>query len=473
MTLSSEQFREQLVDYLYGELEGDSLREFEASLRASELCRRELEAMKETLRISREGVPSLRALDDAPPSRVNSAIMAAAAAQARELLAEPGAVRSRADEPRAEAGAPRRGGAPSLWSWLRTPWLLPTLGVAAAVSIVVLHKRVESPKMPGYESASDVRSQARGPASTPRADEGSSVPAALPSAAAADPLARASGGARESASPLERQPGAAAGAGPHAEGAAPSKSSAQTESDLPRAQAPRASTGDRGTRARMASPSAASAGVRSASADRLSAERADEALAAPPGGAANDQGAPSNGYAVPPPAWTGAAREESAKKETSRERRASVSSVPAQPPPASIAVSEEREAAPEQDKAVGSLGASSAARAGGGTAPAAKPARARPASSEPEPAVPPKAAARAPSAPADDARPVVAAEPATRAPDESVKRALEHANARRFSQAAVAYRELLARYPKDPRAPEWRKQLTAMMQALSKVDSIR
>ena len=210
------------------------------------------------------------------------------------------------------------------------------------------------------------------------------------------------------------------------------------------------------------------------SADRLrAAEQAEEELAPPAPAevaASDDQGAPSKGYAIPPPAWTGKAPDESAKKEASEARRASTAS----------SRSEQREAAPEQDTASGSLAAGGAARGAGGSAapaaPAAKPTSpTRAASSAPAPAQPAKSAsasAPAPGAPADDARPVVAAEPTTRAPEESVKRALEHMTARRFSQAAVAYRELLARYPKDPRAPDWRKQVTEAMQALSRVDKI-
>jgi hypothetical protein len=46
-------------------------------------------------------------------------------------------------------------------------------------------------------------------------------------------------------------------------------------------------------------------------------------------------------------------------------------------------------------------------------------------------------------------------------------------NARRFGQAAVAYRELLQRYPHDARVPVWRSQLTAALSALSNVDAVR
>jgi TolA-binding protein len=434
VTLSIERFREQLVGYLYGELEGESLREFEASLQASEDYRRELTSMQETLRVSRAGLGALRERDHAPPSRVSSAVLAAAAAQVRELAAEVG---PRVGQPLAKArrGATRSDApeASSFWSFLRTPWLLPTLGVAAAVSVVVLYKPVESPKMQGHPSASVEPVEER--AST-RLEQPPVTPGSL-------------GAVPQSAEPMptgEMPPGAPA---PRAAttGGAPADSFAAAEHN--RAQAPSRA------RAKLSSPSVE--------------DRADERPASAKS-AAGEESQPSKGYAVPPPAWSGGAREVSAKKVADESRRASTAG------PAGDVY----EAAPERDRALDGLAAQGEGRGGGGVS-AAKPAvRARPLANPSAPVAAPPSAPSS-SVAADDvsrgapasASVVRTGAETTRAPEDAVKRALEHMNAHRYGQAAVAYRELLQRYPRDARAPLWRTQLTAALQALSAVDSVR
>ncbi|MEY4512562.1 MAG: hypothetical protein RLZZ450_4684, partial [Pseudomonadota bacterium] len=191
MTLSVERFRDQLVGYLYGELEGESLHEFEASLRASEQYRSELATMQETLRLSRDGLAALRESDRAPPSRVSRAVLAAAAEQLRE----------RASDRERETS--------SFWVFLRTPWLLPTLGVAAAVSVVVLYKPVESPKLPEYQTPVEEQREQREPAGAAPSPDLSRLGAPAPSA-----------------EPVEAPAGRAASSGAFAEGSAPVGSAA-------------------------------------------------------------------------------------------------------------------------------------------------------------------------------------------------------------------------------------------------------
>src|SRR5262245_36608501 len=92
MTFSLEQFRERLVDYLYGDLTGDELAAFEACLAESDACRRELENMRDTLRHARA---SLADLEEAPPPHVRRAVFdfaaerAAGVSSARVLAAAP------------------------------------------------------------------------------------------------------------------------------------------------------------------------------------------------------------------------------------------------------------------------------------------------------------------------------------------------------------------------------------------------
>src|SRR4051812_35216023 len=110
MTLSFEQFRERMVDYLYQELTGDELRAFEAYLSESAEARRELSALQSTLHIARQGLAQAAA--EEPPTRVRAAVLAAA--QAQLLEAQQGARAIRAGAARAEES--------SHWSRLRASW---------------------------------------------------------------------------------------------------------------------------------------------------------------------------------------------------------------------------------------------------------------------------------------------------------------------------------------------------------------
>lgn len=433
MTLANDRFREQLMGYVYGELEGESLREFEDSLRASEQYRSELAAVQETLRLSREGLGALRARDEAPPTRVSRLVLAAAAEASGEPARAQGvqAAPPEAAQPRRAQSRDRERETSSFWSFLRTPWLLPTLGVAAAVSVVVLHKQVESPKMSEYQA----------PTVQPGASD-QPEPMPEPSRSAAPP---------PPADPVEAPAQVPGAGGPLAEGVGAGLADAVEHK---RDQAP--------ARARA---------------------RVDQDRPAPAKVAANDS-QPGKGYAVPPPAWSGRAREESAKKELAEARRASPSEVSAEKV-------EEYEAAPARDMGSDGFAARGEGRGGGGVVAAKPAARARSTASQAAPAPAPSAPLASSAgddlalggAPASSLRSPAEgrassssagakAEP-PRAPDEAVKKALEHMNARRFGQAAVAYRELLQRYPKDSRVPFFRSQLTAALSALSNVDAIR
>lgn len=187
MTLSFEQFRERMIDYLYEELTGDELRAFEAYLRESAEARHELSALQSTLRIAREGL--VQGIAEEPPARVRGAVLAAA--QAQVLEAQRAARSTRAVATRADESSYGRR--------LRASWLLPTLGVAAAAALVVFGKNIESPKP---SSEREVPSAASAPAeSTTSADAPAAPP---PTAAESEASARASG-QLEAKQPAERQ----------------------------------------------------------------------------------------------------------------------------------------------------------------------------------------------------------------------------------------------------------------------------
>ncbi|HEY6881570.1 MAG TPA: hypothetical protein VI299_26270, partial [Polyangiales bacterium] len=114
MSQREDQFREQLVDYLYGELDGAQRVAFEAELAASPEHRAELAAMRATLRTARSG---LAALNEEPPAHLRAAILAGERA---------------VHAPKVVALKP--------W-YRRASALVPALAAAAAVAFAVLAPR--------------------------------------------------------------------------------------------------------------------------------------------------------------------------------------------------------------------------------------------------------------------------------------------------------------------------------------------
>ena len=412
MTLSMEQFRERLVDYLYGELEGEDLREFEACLFASAECRRELAALQGTLRTARAELA--RDQSEVPPARVRTAVLAAAAEA--ERVREP----SRAAAP-VTVSAPvsvRKEHAGTWWSWLRTPWLVPTLGVAAAVAIIVLSKEIEPLRLRKHEAEHEAVAH--------------EAPSARAGAAASTPTSAPKNGLSE-ASPHDET------VSPTGEGEQKSVAAAERSSS---SAAPRARAPAKG----FAVPPAEWAG----------------AGAQPPASPQQTgSGQPAAKKSAQSPQRV--SRAVSAEREEAREFEA----------PAALREDRDdafgRGAGPADDvAAVGALGR--AASAGAPRAPAAMAAsRARDGNESAD-----KARRGAPAAPppplAEPAR--TASESADQAPhgaaaapvpalgaDALLRRAQEHAAAQRFREAASDYRALLQRYPNDARVPAWRKLL--------------
>jgi hypothetical protein len=121
VSLSDEQFREQLVDYLYGELSDARRAAFEAALAESADRRAELEAYRATLRHARSG---LAALSEDPPARLRSAVL---------------------DAERASKVVSRKA-----W-YRRSAALVPALAAAAALAFAVLSPRRDHQMGPEYE----------------------------------------------------------------------------------------------------------------------------------------------------------------------------------------------------------------------------------------------------------------------------------------------------------------------------------
>jgi hypothetical protein len=386
---SDEQFRDRLIDYLYGELEGDELEAFETRLLESESCRRELSALQETLGIARAALSG--PLLEEPPARVRAALLAAAGAGIATTEREQDAATALRSPPASSAPTPlaqvhtlpaRPGQEPSarkLRAALRTPWLLPTLGIAAAVAIVVLGKGGD-PDALNERLAEQHQERARSPAAAPAP--------------------------RESASevPTESEESASAHDAPSPVSAAPAKRSEPAQPEAKRELA-RARSGSGG-------PPKAKAPI--------------------------DPVASSD-----PASYGGGLRHRSAA-------------------PASPQRSEQREL-PKRAITRTSEEASDFAEAPASASPSERDAlKAAPTYAAPPP---PTAAAPARSWPegestrGDEADSVGGAAAAERAPDELVERAREHFEAQRFEQAELAYRALLSRFSRDPRASEWRKRL--------------
>ncbi|HEX5661751.1 MAG TPA: hypothetical protein VFX59_31385 [Polyangiales bacterium] len=342
--MSEEQFREQLVDYLYGELDGAQRAAFEKELEAPER-RAELEAMRATLRTARTG---LAALDEEPPARLRGAILDAERASRNVIALKP-------------------------W-YRRAGTITPMLAAAAALTFAVLApRRDEQPRLEPQ----------------PRLEQ---APPPLPAAPAVVPPA--DDAPAESKGKLEARGTSARER--HVEAPAEKEREARPPLRAPRPAEAR----------------------KSAAAD----ERADDF---------------GGGFAAPPAGWgsgggalgRGAARERALDKAEPEAAEESVASAP--PPRAAAPASPSHSMASEQ-------AGGPAKRSQVVSKPGAELASGRDAGQQ-------------------------------RAPDELVQRAREHASAHRWSEAVLAYRELLQRFPKDERAASWRSELGSASRALTAV----
>lgn len=180
MSLSRAQVREQMVDYLYGELQGEALAAFEAALRESEQSRRELAELQAMLRATRGELARDKAAQ--PPARVRDAVLKAA---------EDAAQRDAPPPARVIDAMPQRSALSSALRWLRSVWILPPLIAAAAAALLVFRK-----EQPPAESAHTQPTSHVAEPEAPGAPEGSTPGAATPQAEAPPPPAPESRSAR-------------------------------------------------------------------------------------------------------------------------------------------------------------------------------------------------------------------------------------------------------------------------------------
>jgi anti-sigma factor RsiW len=132
------QVKEQLIDFLYGELPPDARASFTEHLDGCHACKSEVASYQRTLGSARIalGGPLL----EEPPARVHLAVLEAAKAAAKPKTA------TRAFAPRDELGN-ELGFLARLW---RTPWFLPAFGTASVAAVIFLVRVLKNPEvLPG------------------------------------------------------------------------------------------------------------------------------------------------------------------------------------------------------------------------------------------------------------------------------------------------------------------------------------
>lgn len=122
------QVKEQLVDYLYGELSASARSAFVEHLRGCPGCQAEVAGHERALGHARGAITG--PLLQEPPARVRLAVMEAARTQARALRQA-----ERADRPGFFARL------------LRTPWVLPAFGAVSVATVVFLVRVLKDPEV--------------------------------------------------------------------------------------------------------------------------------------------------------------------------------------------------------------------------------------------------------------------------------------------------------------------------------------
>jgi hypothetical protein len=141
-----------LVDFLYEEMPAEERREFVAHVDGCAACSAEVKAMSSTLGHARAALRG--PLDEAPPPNLRARILQAAEAATTAKVVET----SRVGSPPASPAAHHRGRdwEPSQGSHVnvgffarlwRTPWLVPALGAAGVVTVVLLVRVIKNPQV--------------------------------------------------------------------------------------------------------------------------------------------------------------------------------------------------------------------------------------------------------------------------------------------------------------------------------------
>jgi len=480
MTFTHDDIRERLVDYLYGQLEGQARAAFQAHLDACAACRVEVTGAERARAVARDVVR--RPLADPVPERARArAFEAARAAVAAGALAGPAQVTVAAAPAAPPPASPASPTADEGWfSRLRRrwTWTFPTFATVAAVAVFVLvratiFREAKSPvseervrelakpaAAPGAGPASEGEERLQGKPPLPIRDvEGTAdqlrkddVPAASPSRAPSGSGARvrrapAAGGSRHgSLQPLGTSPSAELprGAGAPRQVAVPSaparmasprKADLREEQELgPAIDEDRAAASPEKKQAEPSEPARAETARANAAREsvKMSAKaKAGPSPVAPP--------AERRDFAVPPPPPASAAAPSVAAAKgglTPREVEHAEADVAQAPAPAPAGTEAPAATESKASKKSGAPAHSAAA---------------------PEtPAQQRAADGRGAGAGASTSDPALA----------RGSRAESLMNQRRWGEAITILRDLLRRYPSHPAAPRWRALLDAAQTGL-------
>ena len=458
MTFTHDDIKNRLVEFLYGELEGDARAAFDAHVAGCPGCRGDVDELRRTRELARAAVRA--GLEQPVPLAVHARILeaaAAAAAQAATATTRGAKTTAKTTAKKADGG----GGAP--WAWLRARWAVPMFATVAAMGVLLLARETifrEARKPLGEASAPVVRPMAPPappPLTAPRAGGGGlsdqlPLPAESPAAAPAAELRPAALGKNErhrasvaSASTSRKASADKGSAGRGREGLAPAPASSTAEkpaakqkvakSDLDDLLEGALSSGGRGNGTSAREPEAAAnrAATKPASNDdllsgvsrRSQRQAASEAAPAP-------RNSSAGGFAQPPPPAP------------------AVTSVPA-PAPAAKKAKAPRMRKESSDSAV--MGDYE---------------RESPQAKDEAPAAAPSAASSsAEEASESDAEPKAGPDPA--AP--LMARAEGLMASRRWAEAAAAYRALIARFPRHEQVPNWKRRLSVVESAARQAPS--
>jgi anti-sigma factor RsiW len=190
MATSCEDVSARMMELLYGELPEGERAAIEAHLQTDgggcARCRQELASFQSTRAIAR------RALDETPPARAHQTILRAAA--------EAAAARSKAPSQRTETTRA------SFWDRLRARWTLPTLATVGAVAVFLLASRIFLEPQKTYERGRQGLLPAPAEAPAPAVIGPAAVPGQAPTSSPAPEAQPAGHGADapEGAAPAER-----------------------------------------------------------------------------------------------------------------------------------------------------------------------------------------------------------------------------------------------------------------------------
>lgn len=426
MTFTHDDIQSRLIEFLYGELEGDARAAFEAHLADCERCRVEVAQFQKTRDVARAAVRA--GLEDQVPAGVRARLLEAAAAARAQASATAGA----ATAARAAVGARKpsppksKGESAGPFAWLRARWAVPMFVTVAAMGALLLVRETiyrEARKPLGESPAF----QAPPPAPADQSAE-PKVPAEPPPAAPA--AEKAAAPAEDARQPVRERSKIARRRAP-AETAAGGGATRAAAADQPAAKGKDWKA--KGSTAEAAAKDDSIEGLLSGAETRKPAKRAisDDLL----GGLADKNS--SRGFAQPPPPRAvaaprapgpaappapKAAAKSSVVMDTDDGAEAAQTKQQLQRQRTAVAQAPEAEAAPPQ--------------------PAAAPAVSR-AESDEEGAPPDAAASLA-------------------------ARAEKLMASRQWVEAAAAYRQLIARFPKHEQVPNWRRRLAIVEAAAAR-----